>query len=161
MCVCARMFVCVLLDVMMVDKVLGASAVILSHTDRYAARTPSRQCYADPHSLFMCVSLHANWSYAVWASPKYPCANFTPKLLSCRCEKRQWQKRSLIYTLFRIFFTITFCFLHQKLCRNKWKLQSKTKVKNVFYHREVFYWLSFFYTLKNQKSIWKMLIHKY
>lgn len=46
---------CVFLDVMIVDKVLGARAVNPSHTDRYAAPTPSRQHHMDAHSACACV----------------------------------------------------------------------------------------------------------
>lgn len=57
------MFICKFLDVMIVDKVLGALAVILSLSDRYAARTPSMQGYTDAHIVSECH--HVSWSYAV------------------------------------------------------------------------------------------------
>lgn len=49
------MFMCAFRDVMIVDKVLGAWAVNLSRTDRYAACTPSRQRHMDEHGSCVCV----------------------------------------------------------------------------------------------------------
>lgn len=57
MSVCPRVFMCVTLDMMIVDKVLGAWAVNLSHIDRYAVCTPSRQRHLDAHAACACVSM--------------------------------------------------------------------------------------------------------
>lgn len=69
---------------MIVDKVLGARAVNLSHADRYSAGAPSRQHHMDAHGSCACV-----WccSYTVEASPEYTAMHFIPKHRDgCACQ---------------------------------------------------------------------------
>lgn len=147
-CVCARMFVCVLLDVMIVDKVLGASAVILSHTDRYAARTPSRQCYTDPHIDSSCAWVSMRIGH-MQSGQRQNTRAWTLHPNSWAVDVRKDNdRRGLWFIIFSEYFLPLLLFF-QKLCRNKWKLQNKTKVKKVFYHSEVGFLFSIPWKAKN------------
>lgn len=85
-CVCACVFfVCVFFfDVMIVDKVLGARAVNLSHTDRYAARTPSGLRHMDAHIVRarVCKCMLVICSPGIARIPKHAVYTQTPACVS-------------------------------------------------------------------------------
>ena len=113
-CLC----VCVFLDVMIVDKVLGARAVNLSHTDRYAARTPSRRRHMDAHTaLCVCWCMLVICSLGVARIPRHILYTQIPVCVSQR-ENTVTDKASDISS-FKFFFStlLDLIFDNDRKCR--------------------------------------------
>jgi len=121
-CVCV--VVCVYVCVSWHDD-SGQSAGSLScqpvtHWQICCSYTVQATPYWRTHRMCVCVCVSVSWSYAVWASPEYLNMYFVPKLLCvCLSDKTQWQKRPLIYQLFKIILPLDLHFS----CSNIWQWQ--------------------------------------